>query len=88
MTSFAELVFHMFLLCQVLLTTEVDSLSKLITHDYYWLFSVHGHPLLQTLVCKADCQYDGSTTLTVEYILLILLLQYFAFSKFFQSLQI
>ena len=24
--------------------------SKLITHDYYWLFSMYGHPLLQTLV--------------------------------------
>ena len=34
--SFAELVFHMFLLWQVLLTTEV---VLLITHDYCWLFS-------------------------------------------------
>ena len=62
MTSFSELVFHMFLLCQVLLTTEVDPLSKLIIYDNYWLFSVHGHPLLQTLVCKADWQYHGSAT--------------------------
>ena len=43
--------------------------SKLITHDYYWLFSMYGYPLLQTLVCKADWQYHGSTTLTVEYML-------------------
>ena len=63
-------------------------LSWLITHDYNLLFSVHGHPLLQTLVCKADWQYHGSATLTVEYILLTLLIQYFGFSKFFQSLQI
>ena len=26
--------------------------SKLITHDYYWLFSMYGYPLLQTLVCN------------------------------------
>ena len=50
--------------------------SKLITPDYYWMFSMYGYLLLQTLVCKADWQYHGSTTLTVEYILLILLLQY------------
>ena len=56
--------------------------GKLITHDYYWLFSLHGHVLLQSLVCKADWQYHGITTLTVEYILLILLLQYFVSSKF------
>ena len=55
--------------------------SKLITQDYYWLFSEYWYPLLQTLVCKADWQYHGSTTLTVDSILLILLLQYFVFIK-------
>ena len=40
-----------------------------------------GYPLLQTLVCEAEGQYHGSTILTVEYILLILLLQYFVFNK-------
>ena len=81
MTSFVELVFQMFLLCQVMLTSEVNPLSKLITHDCCWLFSaaVQGYPLLQTLVFKADWQYHGSATLTVECILLILLVQHFVF---------
>ena len=48
--------------------------SKLITDDYYWLFSLYEYPLLQTSVFKADWQYHDSTALTVEYILLILLL--------------
>ena len=49
------------------------------------VFFVWGNerPLLQTLVCKADRQYHGSTTVTVEYILLFLSLQYFVFSNFF-----
>ena len=64
-----------------IMTSTVDYRgSKLITHDYYWLFSMYGYPLLQTLVCKADWQYHGGTSfgtiLTVEYIMLILLLQY------------
>ena len=55
-------------MCQVLLSTEV---VLQITQDYCWLFSLCGHPLLQTLVLKADWQYHGSTTFTVEYILFI-----------------
>ena len=42
---------------------------------------MYGYPLLQTLVCKADWQYHGRTILTVEYILLILLLQYSMFKS-------
>ena len=74
MISSAELFFHMFFM-----PSTVDYRgSKLVTHDYYWLFSMYGY---QTLVCKADWEYHSSTTLTVEYMLLILLLQYFVFIK-------
>ena len=62
MISSAELFFHMFFMPG---TVDYRG-SKLITHDYYWLFSMYGYPLLQTLVCKADWQYHGSTTLTVN----------------------
>ena len=55
----------------------------MIAHDNYWLFPVHGHPLLQTLtlVCKPDWQYHG---IAVKYILLILLLQYFVLVNSFK----
>ena len=78
MISSAELFFHTFFIAS---TVDYRG-SKLITHDYYWLFSMYGYPPLQILTCKADWQYHGSTTLTVEYILLInLLLQNFVFVK-------
>ena len=89
MTSFAELVLYVFIMPSTVDYRGRPLLVSLLPWLYYWLFYVHGHPLLQTLVRKADWQYYGSAALTVEYILLILLLQYFVFSmKFFQSLQV
>ena len=65
--------------------------SNIIGSFHFWflkdcitkVFNKFIYPLLQTLVLKADWQYHGSTTFTVEYILFILLLQYFVFNKNF-----
>ena len=81
MTTFAELVFHMFLF----MPSTVDYRgSKLIIHDYYWLFSLYG----QFHYCRLwnEMQYHGGTTLTVtvEYIHPVNpAASVFCFSKFF-----
>ena len=41
MISSAELFFYMFFMPS---TVDYKD-SKLITHDYYWLFSMYGYPL-------------------------------------------